>query len=476
MRLSGPDLQQEDGGSSTPSIIPMERQLRVTRIVEAVSAGAIVAAAALLAFGPVPNVDQWRAAAFFAAFGVLALVLAYKTSRTTAGNIGFLPFLSLAIVSPNIVAVATVFVSILVTELLVRRAPLKAAFNVAQFVLAEAVAVCVFALLDGRAMTGHLDARGAISFFAMVAIWLALNKLAVSTVVAAADGRNAYEHWISSMRLSAAYDVLSFPLIYFFAYAYVVYDVGVTSMLALPLLGVRQLYKQNIALQKINEELLQLMVATVEAQDPYTSGHSQRVARYARVIAKAVGIGGQASERVAVAALLHDVGKIYGEFAPILRKPGRLTDAEYDVMKTHPARGASLVEKVTHFADLVPAVMSHHEAWDGRGYPHGLAGDAIPETARVIALADTIDAMSTSRPYRDALSADIVHAEIVKESGRQFDPRMCAALLRPESWRELVSEMAIATREYPVATDRAAHKDGEPPRSVVLSDTPKRIM
>jgi len=441
-----------------------------------VSAAALLGAAALLAFGPVPTPAQWAAAVFFAAFGILASVLAYKTSRTTAGTIGFLPFLSLAVIAPNITAVATVFVSILVTELLVRRAPLKAAFNVAQFVFAEVAAVAAYTILDGRAMTGHLSTRSGIAFFAMVAAWLALNKLAVSVVVAAADGRNARDHWVSSMRVSAAYDVLSFPLIYFFAYSYVAYGPGVTSMLALPLLGVRQLYKQNIALQKINEELLQLMVATVEAQDPYTSGHSQRVARYARVIAKAVGIGGTASERVAVAALLHDVGKIYGEFAPILRKPGRLTDAEYEVMKTHPARGASLVEKVSHFADMVPAVLSHHEAWDGRGYPHGLAGDAIPVTARVIALADTIDAMSTSRPYRDALSAEVVRAEIVKESGRQFDPRMCAALLRPEAWRELVSEMAIATREYPVATDRAAQREGEPPRSVIVSEAPKRIV
>lgn len=454
----------------------MNRESRTTRVVELVAVGGMLTSAALLALGPVPTYEHWKAGAFFAAFGLLASVLGYSTSRTTSGSIGFLPFLSIAVIAPNIVAVATVFVSIFGTELLVRRAPLKAAFNVSQFVFAEAVAVTVYVLLGGQPMTGGpVSFREGLTFFAMVAIWFSLNKLAVSTVVTAADGRNMREHWISSMRLSAAYDFLSFPLIYFFAFTYVMFGIGVTSVLALPMLGIRQLYKQNIALQKINEELLQLMVATVEAQDPYTSGHSQRVARYARVIAKAVGIGGTASERVAVAALLHDVGKIYGEFAPILRKPGRLTDAEYDVMKTHPARGASLVEKVSHFADLVPAVLSHHEAWDGRGYPHGLAGDAIPETARVIALADTIDAMSTSRPYRDALSAEVVYAEIVKESGRQFDPRMCSALLRADCWRELVSEIEIATREYPVATDRSVSKEGEPPRSVVVNESPKRI-
>ena len=448
---------------------------RVSRIVEAVAVGAVLTSMAVFAFADTPTTQDWKAAAFFAAFGLLASVLGYKTSKTTSGSIGFLPFLSLAAIAPNIVSVVAVFVSILGMELLVRRALIKAVFNVAQFTFAQATGVLLFAVMGGSAMTpSPITVHSGFTFFVMVAVWLSLNKLAVSSVVAASDGRDMKEHWLSSMRVSAAYDMLSFPLIYLFAYTYVEYGPAVTSMLAFPLLGVRQLYKQNIALQKINEELLQLMVATVEAQDPYTSGHSQRVARYARVIAKTVGIGGRASERVAVAALLHDVGKIYGEFAPILRKPGRLTDEEYEIMKTHPARGASLVDKVSHFADLVPAVMSHHEAWDGRGYPHGLAGDDIPQTARVIALADTIDAMSTSRPYRDALSADVVYAEIVKESGRQFDPRMCAALLRPESWRELVSEIEIATREYPVAADRMLLKVGDPPRSVGVIEASKR--
>ena len=453
----------------------MNRQTRVSQIVLMVAIGAILSSAAMIFMGPVPTIEHWMAGGFFAAFGILASVLGYATSRTTTGSIGFLPFLSIAVIAPNIVSVLTVFVSISTTELIVRRAPLKAAFNVSQFVFAEVVAISLFLFLNGAPMTGEaLGFTEGFAFFAMVAAWFAVNKLAVSTVVAVSDGRDTRQHWISSMRLSAAYDVLSFPLIYFFALTYFKFGIGVTSILALPMLGIRQLFKQNVALQKINEELLQLMVATVEAQDPYTSGHSQRVARYARIIARTVGIGGRGAERVAVAALLHDVGKIYGEFAPILRKPGRLTDDEYEVMKTHPARGASLVEKVSHFADLVPAVLSHHEAWDGRGYPHGLAGDAIPQTARVIALADTIDAMSTSRPYRDALSTDIVYAEITKESGRQFDPRMCAALLRPESWRELVSEIEIATREYPVAADRLLQKHGEPPRSVVVTESSKR--
>lgn len=105
--------------------------------------------------------------------------------------------------------------------------------------------------------------------------------------------------------------------------------------------------------------------------------------------------------------------------------------------------------KVSHFSDLVAPILSHHEAWDGHGYPHGVSGDAIPVGARVIALADTIDAMSTSRPYRDALSVDAVKEEVRRESGRQFDPDICRAVLADESWREIQREILLATGEYP---------------------------
>jgi putative nucleotidyltransferase with HDIG domain len=432
---------------------------RVQRVVEIVAVGAIVAALAALIFAPTPSIDEWRAAAFFAGFGLLAAALGYKTSSVTTGSIGFLPFLSIVVIAPNIAAIVAVIVSVSAAELLVRRALIKAVFNVSQFAFAEAAAIFIYRMLGGESLLpvgGEPLVQSAstspslLAFSVMVGGWQVVNKLAVSTVVSVSTGRDTREHWLSSMRLSAMNDILAFPLIYFFAEAYVRFGMGVTSALALPMLGIRQLYKTNVSLQRINEELLQLMVATVEAQDPYTSGHSQRVARYARLIAKLSGITGRNATRIVTAALLHDVGKIYEEFFPILRKPGRLSDSEYATMKTHSAKGAALVGKVTHFEDLVPLVQHHHEAWDGTGYPDQKRGDEIPLGARIIALADTIDAMTTSRPYRGALSAEAVRAEIASESGRQFDPALCDAILQPEAWREIVQELGIATSEYPV--------------------------
>jgi putative nucleotidyltransferase with HDIG domain len=196
----------------------------------------------------------------------------------------------------------------------------------------------------------------------------------------------------------------------------------------------RQLYKTNRQLETVNEEMLQLMVAAIEARDPYTSGHSQRVAEYSRIVAEAAGLGSRATERVRIAALLHDVGKIHEEFAPILRKPGRLDDAEFAIMRSHSEKGAALASKVTQFRDLVPAIRSHHEAWDGSGYPDRLVGERIPLWARIIAFADTIDAMTTDRPYREALTAETVREEVRAQAGRQFDPRIAMELTRDKYW------------------------------------------
>lgn len=422
--------------------------IRVKRIVEVLAAGALVASAASLAFTTVPTPEQWLAGAFFTGFGLLASVLGYSRTGGTSGTISFLPFLSVAMLAPNAVALATVFVSILLSELIAKRAAIKAVFNVSQYVLAETLAVWTYLLLGGVSI---LHGRPPVlAFVALFVVFTAVNKLAVSTVVAASTGARVKQQWMASMRDSVLYDILSLPLIVFFAFLYVQVGPALAATFVLPMLGIRQLYKNNFALQKINEELLQLMVAAIEARDPYTSGHSQRVSKYARVIARSAGVSGKMADRIAIAALLHDVGKIYEEFAPILRKPGRLTDDEFAVMKTHSEKSARLVAKVSQFADLVPAVRAHHEAWDGSGYPHQLRAEDIPIGARIIALADTIDAMSTSRPYRPAMSMEVVKEELQAQAGIQFDPAICARLLRHVAWEELEREVAVANVDFPI--------------------------
>lgn len=427
----------------------------VKRIVGSMAIGALFASTALFHFGPAPTGTEWEAVAFFTLFGLIASGLGYKTSKATSGSIGFLPFLSVAVISPNYAALVAVGLSIVGAEIIARRQFIKAIFNISQFVFAEAVAIAIYIALKGTSLV-HWPAQSFawLAFVVMVAAWMMLNKLAVSTVVSASTSIGIRKHWLSSMRMSFVYDLFAFPLIFFFAAAYTRFGALMSSALALPMIGMRQLYKTNITLQKINEELLQLMVATVDAQDPYTSGHSQRVAEYTKYIASMAGLGSRQIDRITRAALLHDVGKIYAEFAPVLRKPGKLSEDEFAIMKTHSEKGADLVGRVTHFEDLVEIVLHHHEAWDGRGYPSQISGQSIPLGSRIIALADTIDAMSTSRPYRDGLSSDIVKAEIEKQSGRQFDPEIARKLIA--RWEEMEVEMRRVMLMHPVTVGNKA--------------------
>jgi HD-GYP domain-containing protein (c-di-GMP phosphodiesterase class II) len=214
------------------------------------------------------------------------------------------------------------------------------------------------------------------------------------------------------------------------------------------LLGLRQLYKVNWQLEQTNRELLELMVAAIEARDPYTSGHSRRVAEKARVISRAVGLREKEIERIVAAALLHDVGKIHEVFGPILSKPGRLTPEEQVIMRTHPIKSAELAGTVTQLRDVVPLIRHHHENWDGTGYPDGMKGDDIPLGSRIIMFADTIDAMTTDRPYRAALDASAVRKELLRFRGTQFDPSICDALLRSPEYSKLFDPVGAADGDW----------------------------
>ncbi|MBS1716276.1 MAG: diguanylate cyclase [Armatimonadetes bacterium] len=168
---------------------------------------------------------------------------------------------------------------------------------------------------------------------------------------------------------------------------------------------------------------IQALAAAVDAKDSYTNGHSERVARYAVDLARAVGADEDTVDLVYRTGTLHDVGKI-GVPDDILKKPGRLTDEERAIMETHPALGEVIVRKVPGLEETLPGVRHHHERYDGKGYPDGLAGDRIPWLARILAIADTYDAMTSDRPYRKGLDVDFALSEIEKGAGSQFDPEM----------------------------------------------------
>jgi putative nucleotidyltransferase with HDIG domain len=181
-------------------------------------------------------------------------------------------------------------------------------------------------------------------------------------------------------------------------------------------------------LKKLNLQAIEALAQALEAKNPYTKGHSERVADLAGQLAAAMGLAGSQIERIRIAGLLHDIGKI-GVPETVLLKPGRLDDGEFAQIKKHPVQGKSILQPISFLEDILPAVYHHHERFDGKGYPAGLVSEAIPLWARILQVADTYDAMTSERPYRNALSRDQAAQEIIRYSGQQFDPAVVAAMV-----------------------------------------------
>jgi len=172
---------------------------------------------------------------------------------------------------------------------------------------------------------------------------------------------------------------------------------------------------------------IRMLAAAIDEKDPYTRGHSGRVAKYSTIIAQEMQLSPEALDKLKIAALLHDVGKI-GVDDRVLKKPGSLTPEEFEIMKTHTTKGANIMRPVSQLKDMLPGIELHHEHMDGRGYPYGLTGPQIPQMARIIGVADTLDAMTTNRPYQTAMDLDYALGRIKALAGSKFDESIVIAL------------------------------------------------
>lgn len=180
--------------------------------------------------------------------------------------------------------------------------------------------------------------------------------------------------------------------------------------------------------KRLSLHIVETMAEAVDAKDTYTHGHSRRVAEYSKEIARRYGYTEKRCNDIYMMALLHDVGKI-GVPDAVINKPGRLTEAEFALIKEHPAKGARILKNIKEMPELVIGVRWHHERYDGNGYPDGLSGKDIPEEARIIAVADAYDAMSSYRSYRNVLPQEKVRGEIHGGRGKQFDPTFADIML-----------------------------------------------
>ena len=191
----------------------------------------------------------------------------------------------------------------------------------------------------------------------------------------------------------------------------------------------KEAQEQRRQVELLSEEVMKTLANTIDAKDKYTNGHSVRVATYSREIAKRCGKSLKEQQDIYYIGLLHDIGKI--EIPDhIINKPGRLTDEEYAIIRQHPVIGSDILRTISQIPAIVTGARWHHERYDGKGYPDGLAGKDIPESARLIGVADAYDAMTSNRSYRKVLSQEIVRGEIEKGKGTQFDPYFAEIMLQ----------------------------------------------
>jgi len=400
-------------------------------------------------------------------FLLLALALelggyrAGKGGANTALSVSFIAGLATALLFGGFSA-AVVVAGASVVPSVIRGIRLdRLLFNLAQQTVAVGMAWFVYRFVGGVAPAPSLALVGEplgvvgglaslLQLFVLASVYLVVNSVLVSIVVSLSSGVPLRDHWRQRQPLLVGLDFGGTAVAFLVAMAYTFADQRVGSgllglvIVAVPILISRKSALLVRALQQSSEDLLRVMVKAIEARDPYTSGHSVRVQALAVALGADLGLSASDRENLATAALLHDVGKIHEEFAPILRKEGKLTIEERELMESHAERGATLVHSISRFRGAIEnAIRHHHERWDGMGYPMKLAGEEIPLVSRVIHVADTIDSMTTDRPYRARLSFEVVVAELRRHSGAQFDPRIAECAISSLSVRRLLSDSSV---------------------------------
>jgi putative nucleotidyltransferase with HDIG domain len=322
--------------------------------------------------------------------------------------------------------------------------PGRASYNIGVFVLSAALAGWVYVAAGGH--PGHAAQLSNLLPLTLMVVVYAITVLGLLSVASCLQtGRPLLAWWRKELArdismaltggvlgggvLALAYNLIGVlgALVFFLpilslSYSFRLYTGNMRAV-------VRKLEDANRNLDEANLGLLEALGAVIDAYDLYTYGHSCQVAVYAAAIAEKTRLTPAEQVAVVKAALIHDIGKV-GVKDSIIGKPGPLTEEEFDVVKRHPTIGAEIVAQMPRLRPLAPLVEYHHERWDGKGYPHGLGGRALPLGARVLALADSLDAMCSDRPYRPPRAlADIV-AEVKACAGHQFDPEVVNAFLR----------------------------------------------
>ena len=398
---------------------------------------------------------------------VLAALLsenyALELSRYTISLAYPLTVAAIVLAGPTSAAIVAALTAVSIGEFRAKTPPSVMLFNLGELVVVTLAAGWTYLALGGRTLlSGGLAAGHPMSAADFPQMLLPLVAVALvctlGNVAIMAVGLSAIHGQSLSTSLAGLAWVIPSQLALAFV-GYLIAQVLAINPIALPLfiaplLVARQLYQRYAALKEAYADTVRSLIGALEAKDPYTRGHSERVARYAIKLGAAVGLDTRTIERLEYAALLHDLGKLAVP-GRLLTKPGSLTDEEMGSVRLHATRGAEMVAKIPPLKDLADLVGNHHEWYDGGGYPLKVKAPSIPQLALILCVADSYDAMTTTRSYRPALTHEQAVAELIRGAGSQFDPDLVRSFIEgrvgsPEQDDEFVEEVSAAAVPTPV--------------------------
>ncbi len=371
---------------------------------------------------------MWWVLTFFIVLSTIAEFM--PVDLPVGGNvtIGFpIDFVVILVYGPATAMIVTVFGALIGEIVEGKTRWYKIVFNISQYALSAGVAGMVYQGLGG--IVGAVDLSNYIIPAVICAIiYYLINLNLFMIVISLAEEVSILSVWKKRLRgIIATYIALT-PIGFVMAMVYVSIGIWGIILFFFPLILARRSFELYTKMRKIYLDTIRALAAAIDAKDPYTKGHSERVAKMALALAQELNLPEREIEKIEYTALLHDIGKI-GVDERILGKDDGLTDEEFKNIKEHTITGAKIIEPIDFLKDLYEAIYHHHERYDGDGYPNGIKEKDIPLSARIIAVADAYDAMGSDRPYRKKLSQDKIMKELTEQSGKQFDPEVVKAII-----------------------------------------------
>jgi len=304
---------------------------------------------------------------------------------------------------------------------------IKNLFNISQVSVSTGVAAIVYRLLTPASPDfsfGHIPA-----FIAAMLVIFLLNPAFVTLILALTQDEKPYAIWLVNLKWCTLNFISMAPLGALIAVIYINIGFWGLVLFLLPLILARHTFQSYMQMRQTFLDTIKSLSVAIDAKDPYTKGHSSRVANYVVSLAREMKMPEDKVEMLQYIALIHDVGKVSIP-EDILKKDQLLSDEEFGIMRTHCEAGAEVLQSIKFFAPASDVIRHHHERWDGLGYPDHIKGEDIPISARILAVADAFDAMTSDRPYRKALKPDIALKELEEGAGSQFDPKVVKAFMR----------------------------------------------